>query len=121
VLDDLVQPRCLLILDDRKLEDFGGFLDVRGQLPLGSGQGKDVLDEELDIHRQRILGVDVVLEEGKEVVQLLSCSAFVKEHAASFQDGRDQADAEEVVRLVEGVDTTRHWRAPYMRVSMLLY
>ena len=111
LLHNLVKPGSLLVLGHCELEHLGGFLNVRRQLPLRPGEGEDVLDKELNIHWQGILGVDVVLEKGEEVIQLLPCGAFVKEHAASLEDRSNEADAEEVVRLIKGVYASRHRRS----------
>jgi hypothetical protein len=50
------------------VKDLGGFFQIGCELPLRSGEGKNVLNEEIDVHGKRVLGVNVVLEKGQEIV-----------------------------------------------------
>lgn len=125
-IDRLLKARILLILSHSELEGFGRFLKGGSQLPLRSGQSVGVLHNELDVHRQRRLGIDVVLpglvfqplsidtlklylKKREEIVQLLAGRASIEEHAASLENCSCEANTEVVVVQIKGVEPSGNW------------
>lgn len=57
----LTGPLQLLLLGKRQLQSRRCFLEVWGELPLGASQTEGILHCEIYLHRQGVLGMDVVL------------------------------------------------------------
>ena len=66
-----------------------------------------VVQHKLDVHRQRVLAVNIQLEERQEVVELLLLGPSVEAHPARVKQDANKADAEEVVGHVDGARLPR--------------
>lgn len=62
------------------------FLQVSYELPLWSHVLERVLYDEVNVHRQRILRPDVVLQESEKEIKLLARVSAVETHTTRIQD-----------------------------------
>src|SRR5699024_6065766 len=108
-----------------------GFLQIGSDLPLRTDGRVSVLDEEINVHGQRLFDMDIVLgtlarctttatvstnlEERQEEIQLLLRGPTVKTVPARIQKRANQADAEEIVRQVQHVNLPGDWGAAFYK------